>query len=166
MVTEENNEIDEINLCDSDNLKKFSEKHGKCLVISGNDNESAAKITRQYATEDLKVLNVKNLGPCEINNNPGNEKSSTAFLIEDGEVKKRITVQNDMQEDFQTQNNVFTDRQAQDQDCRVKFKVDTNTWSVEAEEGSACKREVSNLTNLPTASQKYLKNHIRFGKKD
>ncbi|MCP8322606.1 MAG: hypothetical protein L6N96_00300, partial [Candidatus Methylarchaceae archaeon HK02M2] len=96
------------------------------------------------------------------------EKPS-AILIENGEVKNRIDLQNDDVKDTAGLMKMLSEeKQSEEQDelkeesdsCKVKFEINKKNWKLEPELSEQCERELSKIDDLRPAAKRYIKRHI------
>jgi len=146
-------------ICSVDSLQKFYEKHPRILFVALKDDrkEFAKKFANEAAPNDLTIVEVQAGGSCEAIEKLG-LKDTTAILVEKGEVKDRVTLQNDDVKDTVALMKILSEKPSESKTCEAELIVDGKGWKIKLD--SSCEKELSNLSKLPSAVQKYLTKHL------
>ena len=153
---------EETKICSIDSLRKLSEKHPKLLLISAKENRGdfVQRFADEIARDDLTIVKVQTGGPCEVVEKLGLKDTPTAVLVEKGEVKKRIALQNDDVKDTVALINILP-KPSEGKSCNVELVIDEKGWRLKPEPGSQCEKELSNISKLTPAVKKYVTKHLR-----
>ncbi len=157
---------EEISACSLDSLSKLCEKHSKILFIATKEDRKCfvQKFTKGCSLDDIKIVPVQAGGSCEINGKLGLEAPS-AVLMEKGEVKCRIPLEDDDVTDTAHLMKALSEKPSDVSTCGAELKVNAKTWGLKLQPTQPCKREISNLSKLPHHAQKYFTEHIETGEK-
>ncbi len=128
---------DEPRICSIDSLRKLYEKHPKILFIATEEDRKdfAEKFANEAAPSDLMVVEVPAGGSCEAVEKLGLKDKPAAILVERGEVKDRITLQNDDIKDTVALMKVLS-KSSEGKSCEAELTVDEKGWRIKLEPGS------------------------------
>jgi hypothetical protein len=165
-VSSKTGDQEEISACSLDSLGKLCEKHTKILFIATEEDRKgfAQKFADIASPDGVTIVQVQAGGSCEIIGKLGLD-TPTAVLVEKGNVKDRVTLQNDDVKDTISLMKVLAEKPSEVKSCEAKLTVDGKGWGIKLEPGSPCEKEMSNLNKLPPSVQKYVTKHIETGDK-
>ena len=150
-------------ICSVDSLQKFYEKHPRILLIATKDDRKdfAKKFANEAAPDDVAIVEVQAGGSCEVIEKLGLKDTPTAILVEKGEVKNRITLQDDDVKDTISLIKMLSEKAEPSADsCKAEVVIDKKGWKLKFEPGSPCERAYSGLDKLRPDVKKYLTKHI------
>lgn len=149
-------------VCSREDLDSLSKKKNRILFISSDEDkiEFSQKFANTVKSSDLEVIRYQTGSSCDVVKDLGLEDKPAAVLLENGEVKDRITLTNNDIKDTADLSKMIYKKQ-DSLTCKANFVVNEKGWSLSPESSEQCNKTISKIEKQGPATKKYLKKHIK-----